>query len=554
MAPKTSTPKAPPSTPVRKAKTAKVKTSPAPSTTAAKAKSGSVKPTAAKAKSKKNTPKDERFGLVPSREAWDGFFSSNSKHSAGNMQSSPTCSAPASVQDTEVLTQPTINAHVMDAATATTPSAIVIADHDDPIQEATFAAPSSHTTDTALAGLDVAAATPAPAVPEVDDNVAEADAGEAPVLDATPTHAAPAQGMEESHAVDATTTPIVQQNDTALDDVGEAPVQDAPPTHAPPAQGMEESPVVNVTTTPIVQDINDTALDDVGESSEVPVQDVKPATATPTPTPNVQQVEHPADPHVDVARDVPGDSLPDSNAITTPTLAPATTNLESAGSGSAAGRDSEVGRQAHPCQDTSDVTAAVISETAGHASAVDADQRLMIHEAFMHRRASRLSKVSELMQWPRKVVGCWKQQDAAEPSNHPDRLQRLRGALQDFRMSTSFSGIDTPAVALDMLSATVAEGLMLSPETRPVFHNVFAVEWSSKCQDHLLASPNGPQCLFGDMNDFWNDPIASKIDTLLSSGDDFTEIMIQVLSQADVREIIRPDGFCLKCDGMCEAL
>ena len=106
--------------------------------------------------------------------------------------------------------------------------------------------------------------------------------------------------------------------------------------------------------------------------------------------------------------------------------------------------------------------------------------------------------------------------DAAACSGISDRMQEyaccLRNVLGSMSMSTAFSGMDCPATALAMISGAVTEmaGEPSQPAAAPT--NMWAVEWVGCAQEELAHHPAGPSCIYGDMNNFWLESVASRLE------------------------------------------
>ena len=63
--------------------------------------------------------------------------------------------------------------------------------------------------------------------------------------------------------------------------------------------------------------------------------------------------------------------------------------------------------------------------------------------------------------------------------------------------------------------------------------------------------PDGPECLFGDMSDFWQPELKSRVDTLLQNGN-FVEVVKKLMQTTDVFSMVKRSGFCIKCQKQCE--
>ena len=120
-------------------------------------------------------------------------------------------------------------------------------------------------------------------------------------------------------------------------------------------------------------------------------------------------------------------------------------------------------------------------------------------------------------------------------------------------MSSAFSGIDTPCTALECLGLGAMHELGDCAQQISI-QNMHAVEWLSKSQAQLRRAPNGPKCLFTDIDTFWTDDFKPKIEKLLEQGR-FVEVMKDLLPKADhnvLKGLIHTYGYCVNCDKMCD--
>ena len=63
-------------------------------------------------------------------------------------------------------------------------------------------------------------------------------------------------------------------------------------------------------------------------------------------------------------------------------------------------------------------------------------------------------------------------------------------------LSTSFSGIDSPGTAMEMLCSSLCK----TPSTES--RHLFGVKYNTQCQTELLKHPHAPRCLFSDIETF----------------------------------------------------
>ena len=182
-----------------------------------------------------------------------------------------------------------------------------------------------------------------------------------------------------------------------------------------------------------------------------------------------------------------------------------------------------------------------------------------VRAEFAANQSRRKARVGEFLNWPKKLIQkVWQDQapdrhDDTQPE-YSDLLSHMEGCISGLRLSTAFSGIDTPAVALDVIAAAVATESGASVGSRPQFHNLWGVEWYSKSQFELQRSPHGPRCLFSDISEFWSPCMSQKLDTLIEQGR-LVEVMVQLLSSptTDISTITCSHAHCLNCNKMCKA-
>ena len=185
-------------------------------------------------------------------------------------------------------------------------------------------------------------------------------------------------------------------------------------------------------------------------------------------------------------------------------------------------------------------------------------------------RKKRMVELTKLFQWPSKMIN--KLATSATSSSKPptatqnvqsvdpssDRhayLQSLQTAMASVSMSTSFSGIDTPATSLMMLAAGLFDELGVDStelDTQLVLkhtpRNLWACEWFSRSQDELLRHPHQPDHVFSDINSFWLKSIGNRIEALVDKQLINTVLKRLVLTTSTVKAT----GYCVKCRKDCE--
>lgn len=192
-------------------------------------------------------------------------------------------------------------------------------------------------------------------------------------------------------------------------------------------------------------------------------------------------------------------------------------------------------------------------------------------------RKQRMIGLTKLFQWPSKMINVLanrttststsssrqptptQQVQPVDSSFDHDRhayLQSLQKAMSSVSMSTSFSGIDTPATALMMLSAGLfdelgvdSNGLDAQLVLKHTPSNLWACEWFSRSQQELLRHPHQPKHIFSDINSFWLKSIGNRIEALVDKQLINTVLKRLVLTTSTVKT----SGYCVKCQTECVA-
>ena len=187
-------------------------------------------------------------------------------------------------------------------------------------------------------------------------------------------------------------------------------------------------------------------------------------------------------------------------------------------------------------------------------------------------RKKRMIGLTKLFEWPSKMINVLANsttpssgqatptKQAVQPvDSSSDRhayLQSLQTVMSSVSMSTSFSGIDTPATALMMLSAGLFDELGVDSnglDTQSVLKhtpsNLWACEWFSRSQHELLRHPHQPKHIFADINSFWLKSIGNRIEALVDQQLINTVLKRLVLTTSTVKT----SGYCVKCRKECVA-
>ena len=198
------------------------------------------------------------------------------------------------------------------------------------------------------------------------------------------------------------------------------------------------------------------------------------------------------------------------------------------------------------------------------ASATDTNNELEQTERQQYQRLNeqqqrRRKHISNLMRWPERMLDTLckttsaSHEEGQEDQEHirSDLLRKVFKSINGLRISTAFSGIDTPSIAIQQISLATASCMGIQLDERARCRNLYGIEWYSKSQDILVQMPDGPECLFGDMSDFWQPELKSRVDTLLQNGN-FVEVVKKLMQTTDVFSMVKRSGFCIKCQKQCE--
>ena len=182
---------------------------------------------------------------------------------------------------------------------------------------------------------------------------------------------------------------------------------------------------------------------------------------------------------------------------------------------------------------------------------------------FLQQADSRMTKLADLFRWPRRSVQqaakhvCVARNKDEMDEAESDFLTALHAHLQRFSMSSAFSGIDTPGIALLMLH----QGLLFELQDRmgektpckpelllsSTFQNLYAIEMLSKSREELCDHPHGPCCIFQNMNDFWKESVQHRLAALTDNG------MVNTVLKDLVRtsSTTKSSAFCVKHNREC---
>ena len=181
------------------------------------------------------------------------------------------------------------------------------------------------------------------------------------------------------------------------------------------------------------------------------------------------------------------------------------------------------------------------------------------YQGLQEQQQRRRKHISNLMRWPERMLdtlrkttnGSHKEGQDDQEHIRSDLLRKVFKSINNLRISTAFSGIDTPSIAIQQISLATASCMGIQLDKRARCRNLYGIEWYSKSQDILVQMPDGPECLFGDMSHFWQPEIQSRVDTLLQKGN-FVEVIQKLMQTTDVLSMVKHSGFCIKCQKQCE--
>ena len=175
-----------------------------------------------------------------------------------------------------------------------------------------------------------------------------------------------------------------------------------------------------------------------------------------------------------------------------------------------------------------------------------------------------MEHLRKLMQWPRKVLNnMWSGQHENKPrtdgsdataacadSDKVRWLQHMVGCTSGLKLSTAFSGIDTPSTALSCLALAMVDEMGEPVDTAPRFQNMYAIEVFSKSQVELQRTPHGPRCIFGDISEFWHPEMVGKVQTMLQSGN-FVDVIQRLIQSLPASSLVQSSAFCINCQRRC---
>lgn len=140
-----------------------------------------------------------------------------------------------------------------------------------------------------------------------------------------------------------------------------------------------------------------------------------------------------------------------------------------------------------------------------------------------------------------------------DPEYHQRYVSALKNVMKHTSISTAFSGIDTPSVALAMIATGISkdlgEDMRLDTIAECMPQNKFAIEWLARSQEELMRHRFGPTHVFADMSSFWKDSVRLRIDALMQQ-----QLVDTVLKQLVMTaDTIKGGAYCVRCQRECQA-
>lgn len=162
--------------------------------------------------------------------------------------------------------------------------------------------------------------------------------------------------------------------------------------------------------------------------------------------------------------------------------------------------------------------------------------------------SDRRQMLEELFSWPSKLVKGYLKlsgdyaRDAS--ASQQAAVREMLSDLEECSISTSFSGIDTPATAFMSVGWGLCNELGMT-----VDENAFAIEIQSSCQHELMTHPHTPDHVFGDIEGFWVPSIARRLDDMEEKG------MVEELLDPLIRsgKATKRSCWCVRHQQHCQA-
>lgn len=174
--------------------------------------------------------------------------------------------------------------------------------------------------------------------------------------------------------------------------------------------------------------------------------------------------------------------------------------------------------------------------------------------AFHVERAKNLQELEKLFTWPIKDISLMAESATHDRCEFAGYVDHLVNIMQNCTLSTSFSGIDTPATCFAMMfmGAKKLQGRDVNASDLAMLrsHNLFGFEWATSSQHELLRHPFGPCCLFSDMNEVYGDALSKKIPSLVETRR-LVDVVLRIITNEEASLHVRSTCHCLRHNDQC---
>jgi hypothetical protein len=125
--------------------------------------------------------------------------------------------------------------------------------------------------------------------------------------------------------------------------------------------------------------------------------------------------------------------------------------------------------------------------------------------------------IEEAFSWPKyyfdQLNRTFHDKKDGGPLHDKTAEEAMRDAMNEKTVSCAYGGIDAPGTSLSMMAAHLSHHFGIDiKEPRCVYN----VEIDEHCQTELLQHPSRCQCCFGDLNQFWREPIKTDLAKLIA--------------------------------------
>ena len=171
-------------------------------------------------------------------------------------------------------------------------------------------------------------------------------------------------------------------------------------------------------------------------------------------------------------------------------------------------------------------------------------------DEYLARRQIRMHTLEQRFKYPKRMIESMMTAAGLNKTTIESTqwLRKLRQRLGSWTFSTSFSGIDTPNIATLMLCFGLDELDPDEPPTKPP-QNKWACEISNACRSEMTDSINPPKCIFGNVQDFWEDALRSKVESIREQN--LVERVLLPLVRSG--EATKSSAYCYKCQKVHDA-